>query len=174
MSGTLREGIIFIFVSAVKIRLYIESCSINIHWINEVYLFTQLTFFPFNAFFILTASPSFPLFGLFPLVIHTSPKLYTHAFKVSFLPELYCCFIIQLLSCIRLFVTPWTAACQASCPSPLPGVHPSWCPLNQWCYQTISSSAVLFSFSLQSFPAQGLFQWVGCLHQVAKVLKLQL
>ena len=147
----------FYIHTAVKIGFYIESCSINIHWINEVYLFTQLTFFPFNDFFILVASPSFPLFGLFLLVIHTSPKLHTHAFKVSFLPELYCCFIVQLLSCTQLFVTPCTAACQASCPSPLPGVRPSECPLNQWCYPTISSSAVLFSFCLQSFPASGSF-----------------
>ena len=31
------------------------------------------------------------------------------------------------------------------------------CPLSQWCYPTISSSAVPFSFYLQSFPASGSF-----------------
>ena len=31
------------------------------------------------------------------------------------------------------------------------------CPLSWWCYLTISSSAVLFSFCLQSFPASGSF-----------------
>ena len=31
------------------------------------------------------------------------------------------------------------------------------CPLSQWCYLTISFSATLFSFCLQSFPAPGSF-----------------
>ena len=31
------------------------------------------------------------------------------------------------------------------------------CPLNQWCYLTISSSAAPFPFYLQSFPASGAF-----------------
>ena len=31
------------------------------------------------------------------------------------------------------------------------------CPLNWWCYLTISSSAASFSFCLQSFPASGSF-----------------
>ena len=43
------------------------------------------------------------------------------------------------------------------CPSPSPRVHPSSCPLNWWCHQTISSLAAPFSFCLQSFPASGYF-----------------
>ena len=42
------------------------------------------------------------------------------------------------------------------------------------CYSVISSSATPFSFCLHSFQHQGLFQWVGSSHQVAKVLELQL
>ena len=38
-----------------------------------------------------------------------------------------------------------------------PRVCRSSCSLNQWCYPTISSSATLFSFSLQSFPASESF-----------------
>ena len=36
------------------------------------------------------------------------------------------------------------------------------CPLNQWCYLIISSSATLFSFCLQYFPASGSFpmSWI--------------
>ena len=64
----------------------------------------------------------------------------------------------QSLGCVRLFVTPWTAACQALCPSPTPGVYPNSCPLNQWCHPTISSSVVPFSSCLQSFPTSGSFQ----------------
>ena len=44
------------------------------------------------------------------------------------------------------------------CPSPTPRVHPNPYPLSQWCHQTISSSVVLFSSCLQSFPASGSFQ----------------
>ena len=43
------------------------------------------------------------------------------------------------------------------CPSPSLGVCPNSCPLNQWCHPTISSSVVLFSSCLQSFPASGSF-----------------
>ena len=63
---------------------------------------------------------------------------------------------------------------RAPCPPLSPGVHSSSCPLSQWCYVTISSSAALFSFCLQSSQHQGLFQWVSSYCQVAKVLELQL
>ena len=175
-----------------------------------------------------------------------------------FLLAFYCC---QLLSHVWLFVTPWTAACQASLSIYLPGfaqvcvhlvgdaIHPSRLPwghkeldTTDW-LRTHTSFATLFCFCLQSFPAsslvaqtvkrlptmqetrvwplgqedplekemathsstlawevpwmeepgglqsmgsqrvrhdwvtslsqcQGLFQWVGCLYQVTKVLEL--
>ena len=44
------------------------------------------------------------------------------------------------------------------CPSPTPGVYPNSSPLSWWCHPTISSSAVLFSSRLQSFPSSGSFQ----------------
>ena len=43
------------------------------------------------------------------------------------------------------------------CPSLFPGDHSNSYPFSQWCYLTISPSAVLFSFCLQSFPASGSF-----------------
>ena len=43
------------------------------------------------------------------------------------------------------------------CPSSTPGVHPNPCPLSWWCHPTISSSAIPFSFCLQSFPASWSF-----------------
>ena len=67
-------------------------------------------------------------------------------------PLQYCC--LGMLCHVQLFATPWTAACQA----PLSSTT-SWSllkfmsvDLSQWCYVTISSSAVTF-FCLQSFPA---------------------
>ena len=47
---------------------------------------------------------------------------------------------------------------RVTCLSPAPGVNPNSCPLNRWCYPTISSSVVPFSSCPQSFPASGSFQ----------------
>ena len=41
---------------------------------------------------------------------------------------------------------------------PSPGVYPSSCPLNPWCYPIISSSVTSFFFCLQSFLSSGSFQ----------------
>ena len=43
------------------------------------------------------------------------------------------------------------------CPSPTPRAYSNSCPSSQWCHPTISSSIVLFSSCLQSFPASGSF-----------------
>ena len=43
--------------------------------------------------------------------------------------------------------------CRLPCPSLSLGVCSDSCPLSRWCYLTISFSATLFSFCLQSFPA---------------------
>ena len=58
------------------------------------------------------------------------------------------------------------------CPPLSLRVFSNSCPLSQWCYLNISSSATPFFFCLQSFPAC-LCQWVRFLYQVAKVLELQ-
>ena len=72
---------------------------------------------------------------------------------------------VHLLSRVQLFVTPWTAACQASpsitnssSPWPTPGAYSNSCPLSWWCHPIISSSVVPFSSCLLSFPASGSFQ----------------
>ena len=44
------------------------------------------------------------------------------------------------------------------CPSPSPRACSNSWPLNQCCHPTISSSAVLFSSYLQSFPTSGSFR----------------
>ena len=85
--------------------------------------------------------------------------------------------IVQLLSRVQLFVTPWTTAFSASlrrsCPSLSPRVFSNSCPLSQWWYLIMSSSAALFSFCLLSFPILGLLQWVDSSHHVANILELQ-
>ena len=64
----------------------------------------------------------------------------------------------QALSRVRVFVTPWTGACQASLSitnsrSLLKLMSISW-----WCHPTISSSVIPFSSHLHCFPASGSFQ----------------
>ena len=71
--------------------------------------------------------------------------------------QLSTCVVFQLQSHVQIFATPWTPARQSPRPSPPPGVHSSSGELNHWCHPTISSSATLFSFCLQSFPATGSF-----------------
>ena len=62
--------------------------------------------------------------------------------------------IVQSLSCVWVFATPWTAALQGSLSFTI-----SWSLLTFMCVElvmlTISSSATLFSSCLQSFPASG-------------------
>ena len=86
--------------------------------------------------------------------------------------------LVQSLSHVWLFVTPWTAARQASLSftisrsllklmsieSAMPSNHLIFfcpllhtCPLSQRCYPTILSSVVPFSSCLQSFPASASF-----------------
>ena len=80
----------------------------------------------------------------------------------------------QSLIRVRLFATPWIAACQASLSITTPGAHSDSRLSSQWCHPAISSSIIPFSSFPQSLPASGSFQWVNSSHQVAKVLEFQL
>ena len=65
--------------------------------------------------------------------------------------------IVQSLSRVQHFVTPQTAACQASLSFTTPGVGSDSCPLSRWCHPTISSSVTPFSSCPHSFPISGSF-----------------
>ena len=54
-------------------------------------------------------------------------------------------------------MTLWTIKLQVFLSLLSPRVCSNSCPLSQWYYLTISSSATPFSFCLQSFPASGSF-----------------
>ena len=81
---------------------------------------------------------------------------------------------VQSLSCVWLFATPWTAACQAS-------IH-RWIPeFTQthvhWVSDAIQPTHPLSSPSPPAFNLpkhQSLFRWVISSHQVTKVLEFQL
>ena len=82
--------------------------------------------------------------------------------------------VVQLVSHVQLFVTPWTAACQASLSF----------TISQSLLKFMSIESVMPSNHFTLLPAspltvnlsqhQGLSQLVSSSHQVAKVLKFQL
>ena len=77
--------------------------------------------------------------------------------------------IVQLLSHVGFFVTPWTTAYQASCPSLSPGACSDSCPLSHWLFLywspvaywaptdlgSSSFSVLFFAFSYCSWGSQG-------------------
>ena len=82
--------------------------------------------------------------------------------------------VIQSPSHVWLFEISWTAACQASLSLTISWSLPK--------FMSTESNAIQLSHPLSpSFPSasnlsqhQGVFQWVSSLHQVAKVLEVQL
>ena len=86
--------------------------------------------------------------GLEKVYFHSNPK------------ERQCqrMFNFSSVSHVQLFVTPWTAACQVSLSITNSWTYSNSCPLSRWCHPAISSSVVLFSSCLQSFPISGSFQ----------------
>ena len=76
-----------------------------------------------------------PLGALFPaLNVHWSFLLHVLLYIVVF----------QSLSRFRLFAAPWTAACQAPCPSLSPRACSNSCLLSQWCH----SKYLIFGFGI--------------------------
>ena len=63
----------------------------------------------------------------------------------------------QSLKHVQHFVTPWTAARQASLSFTISRTYSVSHPLSRWCHPTILPSVITFSFCLQSFPASGSF-----------------
>ena len=82
---------------------------------------------------------------------------------------------VQLLSCVWLFVTPWTAACQASLP-----ITNSWSLLKLMSIELVMPSNPSHPLSSPSPSAfnlskhRCLFRWDSSSHQLAKVLEFQL
>ena len=85
----------------------------------------------------------------------TCTKLYI--FVVLLVSLSYLLLFSPSVSHVRLFATPWTAACQASPSITIPQSLLNSRPLNWWCHPTISSPVIPFSSCLQSFPATGSF-----------------
>ena len=90
------------------------------------------------------------------------------------LPLIFSNSLVQLLSCVQLFATPWTAAHQASL-----SINNSQSLLKLMSIESVMpyNHLILSSPSPPAFRLsqhQGLFQGVSSSHQVDKVLELQL
>ena len=100
------------------------------------------------------------------LIFKISLLLLTLGFFISSFSGCFRC-SVQSLSHVRLFVTPWIIALQASLSTPTPGVYSNSFPLSRWCHPAISSSVIPFSSCPQSlpasesFPISQLFAWGG-------------
>ena len=111
------------------------------------------------------------------VTMHGLPGRHSLTLSFCFIPLNFCQFSsVQPLSHVPLFVTPWTAACEASL-----AVHHQLPEFTQTHVHRVSD-AIQPSHPLSS-PSppdpnpsqhQGLFQWVSSSHQVAKVLEFQL
>ena len=64
---------------------------------------------------------------------------------------------VQLLSHVRLLQPHELQHTRVCCSSPTPGAWANSCPSRWWFHPTISSSVILFSSCLQSFPVTGSF-----------------
>ena len=65
--------------------------------------------------------------------------------------------VVQLLSHVLLFVTPWTAAHQASQSFTISRTCSISCLLSWWCHPTISHYVLPFFSCIQYFPTPGSF-----------------
>ena len=112
-----------------------------------------------------------------------------YLFHIHFIPHPFCFLLtwskvfllllsfssVQSLSRVRLFVTPWIAAHQASL-----SITNSWSSLRLTSMESVTPIQPSHPLSSPSPPApnpsqhQSLFQWVNSSHEVAKVLEFQL
>ena len=81
--------------------------------------------------------------------------------------------VVKSLCHVRLFVTLWIIAHQASLSSLSPWVCSNSCPLSQCLIQASHPLSPHFPPALNLSQRQGLFQWASSSHWVPKVLELQ-
>ena len=72
--------------------------------------------------------------------------------------------VVQSLSRVQLFTTPWAAACQASLSFTIFWSLLKLCPSSHWCHPTISSSVTPFSSCHQFSPSIRVFSNEPILH----------
>ena len=86
----------------------------------------------------------------------TGPTISSFNGDSSFTLCMWSFVVVQLVSRVRLFVSPWTAACQVTLSSTISRNLLNFMSVES-VMLTISSSVTTFSFCLQSFPASRSF-----------------
>ena len=111
-----------------------------------------------EPYLLLKNSDTFLLFG--------EPRLLSICLGIDLIPNTSS---LQLLSHVQLFVTLRTVAHQS--PLSITNFHSLLKLISiESVMDSNSSSAILFSFCLTTFPALGSFERVSSLHQVARLL----
>ena len=120
--------------------------------ISILYYFLLLSSIPFYGYIIHLLKDIWIVFILLTNTNRVAVNIYRFLCKLKFsiLWEKF------PISRVRLFVTPWTVACQATLSISNSWIYSISCPLSRWCHPTTSSSVIHFSH-LQSFPASGFF-----------------
>ena len=111
-----------------------------------------------------------------PMALHAAAKPWKHMslwLNSLFSHSLFNFVVVQSLSYVRLFANPWTAGLLASLSFSI-----SWSLLKLMSIESVMPSHHLSLCHLllllpSIFPSISLFQWVGSLCQVAKILELK-
>ena len=146
-----------------SIRLYMYLIVVTWYFCFRHYLFSL-----WKWGFILLLLCTSTTYMLLSLYIITLIRLIMSIYIIQFSS-------VQSLSCVRLFMTPWIAAHQASL-----SITNSRSLLKLMSIESGDAIQPSHPLSSPSPPApnpsqhQGLFQWVNSSHEVAKVLKFQL
>ena len=173
LSFLILEYFVFLLIDLIRdLSCFPWRTSIWIHW-----FFSRIFFFIFFLWFF--TSPLLLLSDSCLFSYEKDEVIGERSFLFSKIGSWYHQFCsvtqysVQSLSHVWLFATPWTAAHQASLsitdsqnllrPISIESVMPSN-------HSLLTPSPTTFNL----FQHQGLFKWVSCSHQVAKVLKFQL
>ena len=148
------HGVNRIYSSILQIHSLIGNMSIRVDFKKHTIEFV-LIFFGFGL-----------LFGYIYIKLKCTPWRKARTISLSYL---YFWAVVQLLSHVWLFATSWTAARQA-----FPVLHcvPEFAQTHvHWVSDAIKPSQPLLPppLALNLSQHQGIFQWVGSLHQLAKV-----
>ena len=111
-------------------------------------------------------SPSHSCYLFFFIFLTCFVAVYFHCFWIFILlnnyATIYAAVVVQLLSRVQLFATPWTAALQASVSFTSSQSLLKFMSIELMMLPNISSSATPSYFFFDLSQHQGPFQWVGC------------
>ena len=139
-------GGLFLLICFLLVKGYILLLLCNFYCMLEVYEAVLLNgfFFLFLCCFIQGSSFFFSVVNLFRIILILLRHVFKFCLKSSRITSFALVVVVQLLSRVQLCDSMDCST--PPCPSLYTEVCPSSCPLGQWCYPIILSSASCFSF----------------------------